>query len=370
MLADRWITVFWKHLHRVGVPFGELAWDQALLAPRSPAAPRNRSRMRPRPYCGGPTTVPLRRRTLRPSVHAATVASPLVLVPPRPTARSLIRPPTTPNATTSRTPSSPMSSRWVCSTRSPIPGGDHDPFLPRGRALDSAGGRRRGEPTADHSGRVAEVRRRAAPAFGPTVPRTVEAAVTDRAGPSRRGPPRPSRPDAHGLHVVRGEDTDLRPSPGPAEPARDQRPPRADGLGPFQAPARPAPSPNSAALTNFSTGPVTRRSPTEFRFSTSRFRLLRPPAWSRRSSPVPGTSGPPPVEHDRHHRGRGGGLHRYPHGSRGRRLYRPQVVPPVMSAWACDQGVAGSFTDRVRSASHVPESVRRTKWQGVWWSGT
>ncbi|MBT2491389.1 DDE-type integrase/transposase/recombinase [Streptomyces sp. ISL-96] len=27
--GDRWITVFWKHLHRVGVPFGELAWDHA-----------------------------------------------------------------------------------------------------------------------------------------------------------------------------------------------------------------------------------------------------------------------------------------------------------------------------------------------------
>ncbi|MFI6275670.1 Mu transposase C-terminal domain-containing protein [Streptomyces sp. NPDC050988] len=27
--ADRWITVFWKHLHRVSVPFGELAWDHA-----------------------------------------------------------------------------------------------------------------------------------------------------------------------------------------------------------------------------------------------------------------------------------------------------------------------------------------------------
>ncbi|MFD8340320.1 Mu transposase C-terminal domain-containing protein [Streptomyces solisilvae] len=26
---SRWITVFWKHLHRVGVPFGELAWDRA-----------------------------------------------------------------------------------------------------------------------------------------------------------------------------------------------------------------------------------------------------------------------------------------------------------------------------------------------------
>ncbi|WP_229843454.1 transposase family protein [Streptomyces chryseus] len=25
----RWITVFWKHLHRVGVPFGEMAWDHA-----------------------------------------------------------------------------------------------------------------------------------------------------------------------------------------------------------------------------------------------------------------------------------------------------------------------------------------------------
>lgn len=27
--SDRWITVFWKHLHRVGVPFGEMAWDHA-----------------------------------------------------------------------------------------------------------------------------------------------------------------------------------------------------------------------------------------------------------------------------------------------------------------------------------------------------
>lgn len=26
---ERWITVFWKHLHRVGVPFGEMAWDHA-----------------------------------------------------------------------------------------------------------------------------------------------------------------------------------------------------------------------------------------------------------------------------------------------------------------------------------------------------
>ncbi|MGA5115364.1 Mu transposase C-terminal domain-containing protein [Streptomyces pseudogriseolus] len=25
----RWITVLWKHLHRVGVPFGEMAWDHA-----------------------------------------------------------------------------------------------------------------------------------------------------------------------------------------------------------------------------------------------------------------------------------------------------------------------------------------------------
>ncbi|MFJ8002707.1 Mu transposase C-terminal domain-containing protein [Streptomyces sp. NPDC096310] len=27
--SDRWITVFWKHLHRVGTPFGEMAWDHA-----------------------------------------------------------------------------------------------------------------------------------------------------------------------------------------------------------------------------------------------------------------------------------------------------------------------------------------------------
>nr|WP_211244127.1 Mu transposase C-terminal domain-containing protein [Actinospica robiniae] len=28
--AGRWITVYWKHLHRVGVPFGEMAWDRAV----------------------------------------------------------------------------------------------------------------------------------------------------------------------------------------------------------------------------------------------------------------------------------------------------------------------------------------------------
>ena len=26
---DGWITVFWKHLERVPLPFGELAWDHA-----------------------------------------------------------------------------------------------------------------------------------------------------------------------------------------------------------------------------------------------------------------------------------------------------------------------------------------------------
>ncbi|WKX73732.1 hypothetical protein [Streptomyces sp. XD-27] len=33
---DRWITVFWRHLHRVGVPFGEMAWAHA-----HQQAPRN-----------------------------------------------------------------------------------------------------------------------------------------------------------------------------------------------------------------------------------------------------------------------------------------------------------------------------------------
>jgi len=33
---DRWITVFWRHLHRVGVPFGEMAWAHARQQ-----APRN-----------------------------------------------------------------------------------------------------------------------------------------------------------------------------------------------------------------------------------------------------------------------------------------------------------------------------------------
>ncbi|MFB7634962.1 Mu transposase C-terminal domain-containing protein [Streptomyces sp. NPDC056149] len=28
--TNRWITVFWRHLHRVGVPFGEMAWSRAM----------------------------------------------------------------------------------------------------------------------------------------------------------------------------------------------------------------------------------------------------------------------------------------------------------------------------------------------------
>ncbi|WP_329160600.1 Mu transposase C-terminal domain-containing protein [Streptomyces anulatus] len=36
--SDRWITVYWRHLHRVGVPFGEMAWDHARQQ-----APRNGS---------------------------------------------------------------------------------------------------------------------------------------------------------------------------------------------------------------------------------------------------------------------------------------------------------------------------------------
>lgn len=35
--SDRWITVFWRHLHRVGVPFGEMAWAHARQ--QAPARP-------------------------------------------------------------------------------------------------------------------------------------------------------------------------------------------------------------------------------------------------------------------------------------------------------------------------------------------
>ncbi|KUN59276.1 integrase [Streptomyces griseorubiginosus] len=51
--TDRWITVFWKHLHRVGVPFGELAWDHARA--QVLGGIEEQSRLRPQPCCGGPT---------------------------------------------------------------------------------------------------------------------------------------------------------------------------------------------------------------------------------------------------------------------------------------------------------------------------
>jgi putative transposase len=47
---DGWITVFWKHLDRAPVPFGELAWDHArqVLAERgsAPATEALRRRVR------------------------------------------------------------------------------------------------------------------------------------------------------------------------------------------------------------------------------------------------------------------------------------------------------------------------------------
>ncbi|MFF3771103.1 Mu transposase C-terminal domain-containing protein [Streptomyces sp. NPDC002232] len=84
--ADRWITVFWKHLHRAGVPFGELAWDHARA--QVPGGTEER------PCCGGPTTVPLRNRAGRPSARSATAASPLA-----PGATTTVRPVPDPPAT-------------------------------------------------------------------------------------------------------------------------------------------------------------------------------------------------------------------------------------------------------------------------------
>lgn len=87
-----WITVFWKHLHRVAAPFGELAWDHTRRS--LPAAGEEeladavadllkRARQGPADDVSGPPSVPLSRRDRR--VAARTKASPpLARVQPEP----------------------------------------------------------------------------------------------------------------------------------------------------------------------------------------------------------------------------------------------------------------------------------------------
>jgi putative transposase len=60
---DGWITVFWRHLDRVPMPFGELAWDHARRG--LPTAPRRRSPTRSPRCCAPPTTAPRIRRNRR-----------------------------------------------------------------------------------------------------------------------------------------------------------------------------------------------------------------------------------------------------------------------------------------------------------------
>ncbi|MEU5305051.1 integrase [Streptomyces noursei] len=174
---NRWITVFWKHLHRVGVPFRELAWDHAReqvpggteeqIADAAAALLR-------RAYEGpalkqGPSAKRSRR------VAARTRATALTGRPP-------IRPPRRPFRKTRRTPSWPKSSRWVCSTRSRTPGGVRD-HLRTGNPAHHAPGRGcRGQPAVDHPGRMAEVRRRPTQPSGPADSRRAGQAVPDRAG--------------------------------------------------------------------------------------------------------------------------------------------------------------------------------------------
>lgn len=81
----------------------------------------------------------------------------------------------------------------------------------------------------------------------------------------------------------------------------------------------------------------------------------------RRKPPHDGRDrGRPAARSARNAEHRAAWLSRVPAGRPHRRLYRPRVVPYVMSVRACDLDVAGSFTDRVWNVCHVPESVRRT----------
>ncbi|WP_338020714.1 Mu transposase C-terminal domain-containing protein [Streptomyces sp. TR1341] len=149
---DRWITVFWKHLRRVGVPFGELAWDHACeqvpggteeQIADAAAALLRRAHDGPAAKKG-----PAAKRSRR--VAARTRAT----APDRP---APIRPPPRSFRRTRRTPRWRRSSRWACSIRSPTPGGVRD-HLRTGPAHRAARGRCRGQPAVDHPGGMAEVR--------------------------------------------------------------------------------------------------------------------------------------------------------------------------------------------------------------------
>ncbi|MEU6370873.1 transposase family protein [Streptomyces sp. NPDC046931] len=113
----RWITVFWKHLYPVGVPFGEMAWDHAREqvpgGTEAQFADAAADLLR-RAHDGLSL-----RKTVRPDTRSGTGGSPPAPGPPPPTGRSLTRQPPSRRPTARRTRRSRRSSRWACSIRSP-----------------------------------------------------------------------------------------------------------------------------------------------------------------------------------------------------------------------------------------------------------
>jgi hypothetical protein len=90
---DGWITVFWKHLSRVPVPFGEMAWDHALRQLRADghaaseenaagvvAALLRRARQGPQPEAPGQRQAPASKRDTRVAARTRAAQPP---VPPQ-----------------------------------------------------------------------------------------------------------------------------------------------------------------------------------------------------------------------------------------------------------------------------------------------
>ncbi|WP_455681005.1 integrase [Streptomyces huasconensis] len=185
----RWITLFWRHLHRVGVPFGEMAWDHARQqVPKNgseaqiadaAAALLKRAHDGPRDEKDPPVKRSRRDRRIAARTWATTPVRE-VSDPPAETE------PMDEDTDTSSTEVIPLD---LFDTRSPTPGGAREHSQAAGTAHRVAGGRRRGQSAAEHPGRVAAAHRRATRTPGPVVPERLAADADVRAGPLRRRPP-------------------------------------------------------------------------------------------------------------------------------------------------------------------------------------
>lgn len=107
---NRWITAFWKQLHRVGVPFGEMAWDRACETVPDGTEEQiadAAAALLKRAHDGSTTRKP---GPAKDSKRDRRVAARTEQPPQTGRSRQHRSP-----ATARRTPSWPRSSRWACS---------------------------------------------------------------------------------------------------------------------------------------------------------------------------------------------------------------------------------------------------------------